>query len=92
MRTCWRCQQNYTTKPHGVPDDCIKSLQRRNARDRERIWEHTQAVNELANQVSRLSQRVEMLAVGAPIPAAELIDESGPAHREFRMASERSGQ
>lgn len=63
MTTCFRCGQTYSTKPHGIPDDCIQSLIRRNARDRQVLTELTTAVSGLANEMSRMSQRVEMLAV-----------------------------
>jgi hypothetical protein len=62
-KTCWRCNQPYITKVHSTPEDCIRSLQRRNVRDREQVGRLATNVGELAHEVFRLSQRVEMVAV-----------------------------
>ena len=63
LTTCWRCGQNYTTKAHVKEADCIRSLQRRNARDRERYNGVASELGDVKHEVSRLAQRVEMLAV-----------------------------
>lgn len=61
MTICEQCGER--TKGHATAADCIRSLQRRNAAERQTIVALTTAVGDLTHEVDRLTQRVEMLAV-----------------------------
>ena len=62
MKICPNCGER-TRDGHETEAVCIAVLQRRNANDRQKIVELTTAVRDIENQVSRLCQRVEVLAV-----------------------------